>query len=148
MILCSKLKNGLFKIVTKSQVVTKFNVTKSRLHCIALDAASMYFQVAFRGPWKLGLKNHDLYEMAAVHSSQCAIFFGTLYKINKYILYKTIIGTPVWTCFVKKNANIFGLILSYFVLIYWFAFISSPFRNNQTLKKNWSNNYAWLHHRL
>ena len=34
MILCSKLKNGLCKIVTKSQVVTKFNVTKSRLHCI------------------------------------------------------------------------------------------------------------------
>ena len=28
MILCSKLKNGLWKIVTKSQVVTK-----SRLHC-------------------------------------------------------------------------------------------------------------------
>ena len=34
MILCSKLKNCLSKIVTKSQVVTKFNVTKSRLHCI------------------------------------------------------------------------------------------------------------------
>ena len=33
MILCSKFKNGLCKIVTKSQVVTKFNVTKSRLHC-------------------------------------------------------------------------------------------------------------------
>ena len=35
MILCSKLKIGLWKIVTKSQVVTKFNVTKSRLHCTA-----------------------------------------------------------------------------------------------------------------
>ena len=34
MILYIKLKNGLFKIVTKSQVVTRFNVTKSRLHCI------------------------------------------------------------------------------------------------------------------
>ena len=33
MILCSKLKNGLCKIVTKSQIVTKFNVTKSRLNC-------------------------------------------------------------------------------------------------------------------
>ena len=33
MILCSKLKKGLCKTVTKSQVVTKFNVTKSRLHC-------------------------------------------------------------------------------------------------------------------
>ena len=31
--LCSKLKNGLLKIVKKLQVVTKFNVTKSRLHC-------------------------------------------------------------------------------------------------------------------
>ena len=30
MILCSKLKNGLRKIVTKSQVVTKFNLTKNR----------------------------------------------------------------------------------------------------------------------
>ena len=36
MILCSKLKTGLCKIVTKSQVVTKFNVTKSRLHCTAV----------------------------------------------------------------------------------------------------------------
>ena len=34
MILCSKLKNSLCKIVTKSQVVTKFTVTKSRLYCI------------------------------------------------------------------------------------------------------------------
>ena len=34
MILCCKLKNGLWEIVTKSQVVDKFNVTKSRLHCI------------------------------------------------------------------------------------------------------------------
>ena len=33
MILCINLKNGLCKIVTKSQVVTKFDVTKSRLHC-------------------------------------------------------------------------------------------------------------------
>ena len=36
MILCYKLKNGLCKIVTTSQVVTKFNVTKSRLHCTVL----------------------------------------------------------------------------------------------------------------
>ena len=36
MILCSKWKNGLRKIVTKSQVVTKFSVTKSRLHCITI----------------------------------------------------------------------------------------------------------------
>ena len=34
MILCSKLKKILCKIVTKSQVVTKFSVTKSRLHCM------------------------------------------------------------------------------------------------------------------
>ena len=33
MVLCSELKNGLCKLVTKSQVVTKFNVTKLRLHC-------------------------------------------------------------------------------------------------------------------
>jgi hypothetical protein len=30
----SKLKNGLYKIVTKSQVVTNFDVNKSRLHYI------------------------------------------------------------------------------------------------------------------
>ena len=34
MISCGKLKNGLWKMVIKSQVVTKFVVTKSRLHCI------------------------------------------------------------------------------------------------------------------
>ena len=32
-ILCSKLKNGLCNVVTKSQVVTNFHVTKSRFHC-------------------------------------------------------------------------------------------------------------------
>ena len=31
--LYSKMKNGLYKIVTKSQIVTKFNVTESRLLC-------------------------------------------------------------------------------------------------------------------
>ena len=34
MILCSKLKNRLSKVVTKSQIVTEFDVTKSRLHRI------------------------------------------------------------------------------------------------------------------
>ena len=34
MIVSSTMKNGLCKIVTKSQIVTKFNVTESRLHCI------------------------------------------------------------------------------------------------------------------
>ena len=37
MILCSNLKNRICKIVTKSQVVTKVNVTKSRLHCTSFD---------------------------------------------------------------------------------------------------------------
>ena len=61
MIWCSKLKKGLCKIVTKSQVVTKFNVTKSRLHCISnlyvmqrfsMNATifSKYFKVFF-SPW-------------------------------------------------------------------------------------------------
>ena len=36
MILCSKLKNGLWKLFSKSQVVAKFNVTKSRMHCIQM----------------------------------------------------------------------------------------------------------------
>ena len=62
-------------------LITKFD-------CIALDAASMYFQVAFRGPWKLGLKNNDLYEMAAVHySSQCAVFLVHFTKlVNTYCI--------------------------------------------------------------
>ena len=47
---CSELKNGLCKLVTKSQVVTKFNVTKSRLHCttyyicLLLTAVSITFK--------------------------------------------------------------------------------------------------------
>ena len=40
MILCSKLKNGLCKIFIKLQVVTKCNVTKSRLHCTIVDPNS------------------------------------------------------------------------------------------------------------
>ena len=43
MLLCSKMKNGLCKIVTKSQVVTKFNVTKSRLHCSINQVAYKWF---------------------------------------------------------------------------------------------------------
>ena len=42
--LCSKLKNGLRKIVTNLQVVTKFNVTKSRLHC----TSQLHLYVSFR----------------------------------------------------------------------------------------------------
>ena len=38
MYLLSKLKNGLCKIVNKSQIVAKFNVTKSRLHCIVVQS--------------------------------------------------------------------------------------------------------------
>ena len=37
MILCNELENGLIKIVAKSQIVTKFNVTISRVHCILKD---------------------------------------------------------------------------------------------------------------
>ena len=56
MILCSKLKNGLWKLVTISQVVTKLNVTKSRLHCIQMhtigegslsEKLPCYEQIAF-----------------------------------------------------------------------------------------------------
>ena len=43
MLICSKMKNGLCKIVTKSQVVTKFNVTKSRLHCMRVLKMPKYF---------------------------------------------------------------------------------------------------------
>ena len=46
MILCSKLKNGLWKIVTESKVVTKFNITKSRLHCIVKWPAVFDFLAA------------------------------------------------------------------------------------------------------
>ena len=37
MLSCSKMKNCLCKIVSKSQDVTNFNVTKSRLHCTYPD---------------------------------------------------------------------------------------------------------------
>ena len=43
MILCSILRNGLCKIVTKSQIVTKFNVTESKLHCILLGLKTKVF---------------------------------------------------------------------------------------------------------
>ena len=43
MILCSKFKNGLCKMFIKLQVVTKFNVTKSRLHCTRNLIVSLFF---------------------------------------------------------------------------------------------------------
>ena len=51
MILCSKLKNEnrkIWKIVTKSHVVTKFNVTKSRLHCIFKRNVELALSFTFR----------------------------------------------------------------------------------------------------
>ena len=42
MFLCSKWKNGLCKRVTKSQGVTKFNVTKSRLHCTKIQQSAVF----------------------------------------------------------------------------------------------------------
>ena len=47
MIFCSKLKNGLCKIVAKSQTVTKFNVTKSRLHCISFKLLTRFYSPIF-----------------------------------------------------------------------------------------------------
>ena len=55
MILFSKLKNGLFKIVIKSQVVTKSNVTKSRVHCI-VNRYQMYFKETNRETWTIRWK--------------------------------------------------------------------------------------------
>ena len=55
MILCSKLKIGPFKIVIKSQVVTKFNVTTSRVHCIA-NRYQMYFKETNREAWTIRRK--------------------------------------------------------------------------------------------
>ena len=37
------MKNGFCKIVTKSQIVTKFNVTKLRLHCSINQVAYKWF---------------------------------------------------------------------------------------------------------
>ena len=54
MILCSKLKKGLSKIVTKSEVFTKFNVTKSRLHCTLNNLGGKY---AFKDHKSRFLKN-------------------------------------------------------------------------------------------
>ena len=45
-ILCSKLKNVLWNIVTKSPVVTKFNVTKSRLHCIDFIVSATHSKIS------------------------------------------------------------------------------------------------------
>ena len=44
MILCSKSKNVLWKIVTKSQVVTKFNVAKSRLHRTIFETSRRFLR--------------------------------------------------------------------------------------------------------
>ena len=62
MILCSKLKNGLEKIATKSHVGTKFNITKSRLHCIFFESSEekqhCHFKVSY---WPILILHNCLY---------------------------------------------------------------------------------------
>ena len=61
MILCSKLKNSLCKTVTKSQLVTKSNVTKSRLHCIAcliVNLPQLMFPVLLM--WNINFTLHSV----------------------------------------------------------------------------------------
>ena len=69
MILCSKLKNDLgHRIVTKSQVVTKFNVTKSRLHCLQKET------------------NQINYSKCTLNSCVYHLFSARVFKvINRYV---------------------------------------------------------------
>ena len=67
------MKNGLCKVVIKSQVVTKFNVTKSRLHCTRHLIVSLFFgwiepsiisQFSFRtGNCNVGTKLMAIWDM-------------------------------------------------------------------------------------
>ena len=71
MILYSKLKNGLWNIVTKSHVVTKFNVTKSRMHCtqrvrIILCTMLAYIEAA------LNALNLDWSQLSIAVACKCA----------------------------------------------------------------------------
>ena len=62
MMLCSKLKNCLCNIVTISQVVTKFNVTKSRLHCTTIK--TQINLTRFGGAdWAIILLNYPTFEV-------------------------------------------------------------------------------------
>ena len=73
MILCIKLNIGLWKMVTKSQVVTRFNVTKSRLHYTRHLIVSLFFgwiepsiisQFSFRtGNCNVGTKLMAIWDM-------------------------------------------------------------------------------------
>ena len=63
MILCCELKNGLCKMVTKSQIATKFNVTKWGLHC---TKKTMPLKIWYEGlgkthldDWKLVLDSSE-----------------------------------------------------------------------------------------
>ena len=76
-VLCSKLKNSLCKIVAKSQVVTKFNVTKSRLHCTPIfvfEVQKMIFHCLYLNP-SIG-KIREFYWQATGHQLQQTVILG------------------------------------------------------------------------
>ena len=62
---CSKLINGHCKIVNKSQVVTKFNVTKSRLHCSWFEHALLRIWVNFMPSFLLAFWHHLRFDFVA-----------------------------------------------------------------------------------
>ena len=77
MILCSKWKNGLCKIVTKSQVVTKFNVTKSRLHCISNIMSFKFFRYET-------VETHALAFLTHIISAIGGVFVLLLFTLGWY----------------------------------------------------------------
>ena len=86
--LCSKSKNGLWKIVTKSQVVTKLDVTKSRLHCTIFDSCQISSGIR-RGEdvWEIWQQKYNEILFTTALLQKCRN--GSFEKLDELSIYKS-----------------------------------------------------------
>ena len=123
MILCSTLKNDFCNIVTKSQVVTKFNVTKSRLHSTMFGAFCIFFYL-LRVPPRFGLtisEWKDDKEMAKIESSiilqKIMLVLNEMNRrlagqsfpsrVLKEKMENSFVTAPFWTCTLKVIISLY-----------------------------------------
>ena len=140
MILCSKLKNGLWNLFTKSQAVAKLNFTKSRLHCIQI--------VHTIGEGSFSEKLPCYEQIAFTIFRQCKISSftpptnGFTYRGTRY--FSTI--NPLLP-FLKAVNNYkhwyVWLLNTYLTFVLLVCLINRPYKCNKCLTKFIHTTYSW-----
>ena len=128
MILCSKLKKGLCKTVIKSQVVTKFNVTKSRLHCTQITNGVIHKTTACAVKFVLDL-------VLLILFSQCSRTLS-LSMDNRHVMRASFQKIPNIGRFQQMgwiNCRVFGVFPVELSSIVWSLSVPSPCHSSMSI---------------